>query len=99
MNLVRSLLPLAAAVGLVACGAPSPEKVCDHAVSLIKKEAGDALNDEGLKELKEECVKESKKEQEKDSAAYATKAKCFMAANTMEEAMKCEPKDSEPPAE
>lgn len=98
MKFVRSVLPLAAAIGLCACGAPSPEKICDHAMTLLKKEAGDAVPEDGLKEAMKGCVEDAKKEQEKDGDAYAKKAKCFLAANSMEEAMKCEP-ESAPPAE
>jgi hypothetical protein len=103
MKFVRSILPFAVAVGLCACGAPSPEKVCDHAMSLVKKEAGDEMSDDDVKDLVKLCVEQSKQEQEKDGDAYAKKAKCVMAAKSMEEAMKCDDKsagaDAEPAEE
>ena len=98
MKIARFLLPLAAAISLSACGGPSPEKLCDHVFTLVKKEAGDAMPEDGMKEMKEKCVADAKKEMEKDSEGFAKKAKCFMAANSMEEGMKCDSK-SEPPAE
>jgi hypothetical protein len=103
MKFVRTVLPLAAAFGLLACGAPSPEKVCDHALSLVKKEAGDEMSDDDVKELAKLCVEQTKQEQEKDGDAYAKKAKCVMAASNMEAAMKCDEKkpaaDAEPAEE
>jgi hypothetical protein len=94
MKFVRSVLPLAAAFGLVACGAPSPEKVCEHGMSLIKKEAGDEMSDEDLKSMVKMCVEQSKKEQEKDPDDYAKKAKCVMAAKDVEAVMKCGEKEA-----
>jgi hypothetical protein len=94
MKFVRTVFPLAAAFGLLACGAPSPEKVCEHAMSLVKKEAGDEMSDDDVKSMVKLCVEQTKKEQEKDGDAYAKKAKCVMSASNMEAAMKCDDKSA-----
>ncbi|NJK89347.1 MAG: hypothetical protein HC923_08030 [Myxococcales bacterium] len=91
-------LPLAALPLLAAC-APSPDAVCDHAVSIIKKELGDRAegsDDETLAKLKEECVKEAETEKEmKGAIAYKKKADCIMAAASITDLQKCDAKEDD----
>lgn len=100
MKFVKMVLPVAALVGLVtACGAPSPEKVCDHALGLLKKEMGDAFPAEKLEEGKKECVAEAQKEKEKDAAKYEKEAKCLLGAESMADLEKCKTETSDDASE
>lgn len=77
------------------CGGPAPEAVCDHMAELAKKELGDAVKDDDLKEMKKECVEEAKKEKEKDPAKYKEMATCMMGSKSMEDMMKCDKGDDD----
>lgn len=99
MKKLNKFLVLAALAPMLAACAPSNEDVCGHVMEIMKKEMGDAAtkpSDEDTKKFMEKCVKDLDKEKEKVGAAeYKKQAKCVMAAEKMEDMMKCEPKEEE----
>lgn len=97
MKKLHKFLALAALAPMLAACAPSNEDVCQHVMDIMKKEMGDAAaeaSEEDTKKFMEKCVKDLDKEKEKLGAAeYKKQAKCVMAAEKMEDLMKCEPEE------
>lgn len=97
MKKLHKFLALAALAPMLAACAPSNEDVCGHVMDIMKKEMGDAAtqpSEEDTKKFMEKCVKDFEKEKEKMGAAEHKKyAKCVMAAEKMEDMMKCEPEE------
>jgi hypothetical protein len=95
MKKLHKFLAIAALTPMLAACAPSNEDVCQHVMDIMKKEMGDAAgetSEEDTKKFMEKCVKDLDKEKEKIGAAeYKKQAKCVMAAEKMEDMMKCEP--------
>lgn len=98
MKKICTVLSLALLVPMLSACGPAPEEVCDHVMTVMKKELGEALpmTDEDTKKFKEECVKEMNSEKEKQGAMeFKKQASCVMDANTFAEMEKCEPKKEE----
>jgi hypothetical protein len=97
MKKLHKFLILAALAPMLTACAPSNEDVCAHVMDIMKKEMGDAASapsEEDTKKFTEKCVKDLDKEKEKIGAAeYKKQAKCVMAAEKMEDMMKCEPEE------
>ncbi len=96
MKKLHKFLAIAALAPMLAACAPSNEDVCQHVMDIMKKEMGDAAtpSEEDTKKFMEKCVKDLDKEKEKIGAAeYKKQAKCVMAAEKMEDMMKCDPEE------
>ncbi len=95
MKKLSTVFALCLFVPMLGACTPSPEKLCDHAFEIIKKEAGDKAADmpeEDLKKAKEKCVKDVEKDKAEKPDEYKEKATCFMAAKDMESMGKCDKK-------
>ena len=73
--------------------APEPEAVCEHKLQITLAESGgqhaDAMEDL-LDRIKADCVKEKRMLlQLRGKVAYATTAKCILAATTLSDAERC----------
>jgi hypothetical protein len=78
------------ALGLVlsACG-PSPEAVCDHALTLAKGEVGDKAAEAALG-TRDDCVKsETRRKEMQGLLKYRENNACLMDAKTWADATKC----------
>jgi hypothetical protein len=101
MKTLHKFLALAALTPFLAACSPSNEDVCNHVMDIMKKEMGDAEgakapSDEEIKKYTEKCVTDMEKEKEKKGAdVFAKQVKCVMAANKMDELMKCDEGDKE----
>lgn len=97
MKKLHTFLAIAVLAPMLSACAPSNEDVCQHVMDIMKKEMGDAAtqpSEEDTKKFMEKCVKDLDKEKEKIGAAeYKKQAKCVMAAEKMEDMMKCEPEE------
>lgn len=99
MKKLHKFLAIAALTPMLAACAPSNEDVCAHVMDIMKKEmgGGDAAaqpSEDDVKKFTEKCVKDLDKEKEKLGAAeFKKQAKCVMAAEKMEDMMKCEPEE------
>jgi hypothetical protein len=65
--------------------APSPEDQCNHLIGLMKKESGMELGDK----FRAECVRKAEKGEMEGLIPYATRAKCVMSAESLDQADKC----------
>ena len=96
MKKLHKFLALAALTPFLAACTPSNEDLCNHVMDLLKKEMGDAKDapqpsDEELKKFTEECVKDIDKQKEKlGEDKFKEMAKCTMAAQSMDDMMKCD---------
>lgn len=78
------------ALGLVlsACG-PSPEAVCDHALTLAKAEVGDKAAEAALG-TRDDCVKsETRRKEMQGLLEYRENNACLMDSKTWADATKC----------
>ena len=76
---------------LVGCTA-SPEKVCNHMMSLAKAEmkGEKEMSEEQQKKGMEGCLKETTAIKEKDAEVWKCTAKCAMATEDFKVARKCD---------
>lgn len=98
MNKLRTVLAVAVLAPMLAACAPSPEDVCGHVIDLMKKELGDeadAMSDEQIEKIKTGCVDEAKKDKEKNMKDYNKRAKCVMAADSLDDLRDCEKAEKE----
>jgi hypothetical protein len=101
MKKLHKFLALAALTPFLAACTPSNEDVCNHVMDIMKKEFGDAKDapepsEEELKKFTEKCVADLEKEKEKLGAdKYKEQVKCVMAAQKMDDLMKCDKGDEE----
>jgi hypothetical protein len=65
--------------------APSPEDQCDHLIGLMKKESGMDLGDK----FRAECLRKAEKGMIEGQYPYATRAKCILSAESLDQADKC----------
>lgn len=80
------LLTAAAVCSLFFACTPSPDKVCSHVVDVLQKDSKDKDkdkkgSDDDIKKFKDSCATDMQKMKDKDSAQYATCAKCIMAVD------------------
>ncbi|MFV8755535.1 hypothetical protein ACNOYE_33720 [Nannocystaceae bacterium ST9] len=98
MNTLRNLVTLALIAPLLCACAPSPEKVCEHMLGLMKKELGADLPEAETKKMQEECIEDAermkKNKKRKGPMEWRKAAGCIMDATSMEEVGKCDAKDS-----
>jgi hypothetical protein len=98
MNKLSTVLAVAVLAPMLAACAPKPEDVCSHVVDLMKKELGDeadAMSDEQIEKIKTGCVEDAKKDKKKNPKDYGKRAKCVMAADSLEDLRDCEKKEKE----
>ncbi len=98
MNKLRTVLALAVLAPMLAACAPKPEDVCSHVIDLMKKELGDeadAMSDEQIEKIKSGCVEDAKKDKDKNPKEYAKRAKCVMAAESLDDLRDCEKAEKE----
>lgn len=95
MNKLRTVLAASVVAVLIptltAC-APKPEAVCNHVVELTKKELGDkvdAMSDEQMEKIRTDCVKDAEADKKKNPKTYGKRAKCVMAANSLDDLRDC----------
>lgn len=92
MKKLCTLLAVAVLVPTLAACAPSPEKVCDHVLDLTKKELGDkvdAMSDEQMEKIRADCVKDAEDDRKKNPKTYGKRAKCVMAASSLDGLRDC----------
>ncbi len=76
------------ALGVTACG-PSPEAVCDHAISLAKAEVGEKATESALGS-REKCIaSETRRKEMQGLFKYRENNACLMDAKTWADATKC----------
>jgi hypothetical protein len=76
---------------------PSPAKVCEHVMGIMKRELGEALpmSDDDVKNFSEECEKEMVSERaEMGEFEFAKQAGCVIEARTLADMEKCDKKQS-----
>jgi hypothetical protein len=98
MTKLRTALSLAAVALLLAACGPAPEKVCEHINELTKKDLGDhadAVSDEQFEKSTKNCIERAKKNREKDPKEYSQRAKCVMAADSLEDLRDCEKREKD----
>jgi hypothetical protein len=98
MHKLRTVLAVAVLAPLLAACAPSPEDVCDHVVDLMKKGLGDeadALSDEQVEKIRTGCVEDAQKDKKKSPKDYARRAKCVMAAGSLDDLRECDKAEKE----
>lgn len=98
MNTFRTVLAVVVLAPLLAACAPAPDKVCGHVVDLMKKELGDeadAMSDEQIEKITKSCVEDAQKDKESNPKHYAKRAKCVMAAESLNDLRDCEKKEKE----
>ena len=99
MKNLHKFLALAAITPMLAACTPSPEKVCNHVMDIMKKEMPEGAeepSEEDMKKGMEKCVEGLEKEKEKlGEEKYKEQVKCVMAASDMEGFMKCDKGDEE----
>jgi len=89
MKQAISFTVVIAALAMVGCG-PSPESVCDHALSLAKAELGDEAAEAALGSREDCLTTEERRKEMQGMFKYKDKNKCLMASKTWAEAAKCE---------
>jgi hypothetical protein len=92
MKKLCTVLAVVVLVPTLSACAPSPEKVCDHVVDLTKKELGDkvdAMSDEQMDKIRTDCVKNAQDDQKKNPKTYGKRAKCVMAASSLNDLRDC----------
>lgn len=88
MKTISKLFAATCLVSLMTGCSPSADAVCDHVIELTKKEAGEEIA-KGID--KAECVKSAERKKEMQGLVkYNEKAKCAMAAETLEALGACE---------
>ena len=76
------------ALSLVACG-PSPEDVCDHALTLAKAEVGDKAAEAALG-TRDECVQtETRRKEMQGMLKYKENNACLMDSKSWSDVTKC----------
>lgn len=93
MNKLHSVLAVVVLAPLLAGCAPSPEKVCDHFMDLMRKDLGDqveTMTDEQIEKIEKDCVDDASKDKKSDAKRYAKRAKCVMAASSLDGLAECE---------
>ena len=96
MHKLRTVLAVVVLAPMLAACAPKPEDVCAHVIDLMKKELGDeadAMSDEQIEKIKTGCIDDAKKDKEKNPKEYATRAKCVIAAGSLNDLRECEKAD------
>jgi hypothetical protein len=93
MHKIRTLFAVAVIAPMLAACAPSPEDVCGHVVDLMKKELGDeadAMSEEQIGKITSGCVEDAKKDKKDNPKDYGKRAKCVMAASSLDDLRDCE---------
>ena len=89
MKLAATMLSLLFVLTVAAgCSGPTPEKVCDHMIGLMKKDMGDKFDDKASEAFKKKCVEDGNKEKEKDGAKFEKMAKCALEQGSFEDLRK-----------
>ena len=100
-HLIITLTTAVFSLGLVACGPPSPEKVCNKAMEAIKADAAKKATEGGMAALaagvanvaldaaKPVCIAQLNAAKKSSPEAYKKVSECIMAAKTPQDFGKC----------
>ena len=83
-------LPLTGYKSMFAALAPSPEKLCDHVVTLMVAELGEQVPQDQIPMIREKCVADASKNAEMQGEAFAEQARCILSKSSITELRDCE---------